>query len=123
VSSTKPSLDIVGEIRAICANETVLVTADHDTITVDLPRLGVITGKMKGEGARAWRLNAMHKIDGGLKRTNLRLRFLLADRIIARLGADARPGPISRFLGKLFGWAPLEIRPAILVAFLKPRRH
>ncbi len=123
MSSTKRPLDIVGEIRAIRANETVLVTADHDTITVDLPRLGVITGKVKGGGTRAWRLNAMHKIDGGLKRANLRLRFLLADRIIARLGTDARPGPISRLLGKLFGWAPLEIRPAILVALLKPRRR
>ncbi len=123
MSSTKRSLDIVGEIRATCANETVLVTADHDTITVDLPRLSVATGKLKGKGTRAWRLNAMHEIDKGLNRTNLRLRFLLADRIIARLGTDARPGPISRFLGKLFGWAPLEIRPAILVALLKPRRR
>ncbi len=123
MSSAKCSLDIVGEIRATCANETVLVTADHDTITVDLPRLGVATGKLKGERTRASRLSALHKIDGGLKRTNLRLRFLLADRIIARLGTDARPGPISRFLGKLFGWAPLEIRPAILVALLMPRRR
>ncbi len=123
MSSTKRALDIVGEIRATCANETVRVTADHDTLTIDLPRLGVVTGKLKGAGTRAWRLNALHKIDGGLNRTHLRLRFVLADRLIARLGTDAHPGPISRFLGKLFGWAPLEIRPAILVALLKPRRR
>ena len=121
--SAERSLDIVGEIRATCVNETVLVTANHNTITVDLPRLGVATGKLKDEATRAWRMNAMYKIDGGLKRTNLRMRFLLADRTIARLGTDARPGPISRFLGKLFGWAPLEIRPAILYVLLKPHRR
>jgi len=116
-------LDVVGEIRATCASETVRVTADHDTITVDLPGLGAATGKLKGVATRAWRLNAMHRIDAGLKHTHLRLRFVLADTIIAKLGAGARPGPISRFLGALFGWAPLEIRPAILVALLKPRRR
>ncbi len=123
MSSVKCALDIVGEIHATCASETVRVTAEHDTITVDLPALGAATGKLSRVGTRAWRLQAMHQIDAGLKRTHLRLRFVLADIIIARLGAGARPGPISRLLGGLFGWAPLEIRPAILVALLKPRRR
>jgi hypothetical protein len=120
----KRSLDVNGEIRAVHGPDLILLTASRDTITIDVPhlRLGALLKSVKTFGGKARRVKALGDLSAALNATDLSVHFRLAQKIVAKVGADARPGPLSRLVGMLVGVAPLEIRPAIIAALFKSRR-
>ncbi len=106
-------LDVAGEIRAVVADDTVVVSAREKTITVDVPnlRVGLVAWKggrasLRGAGGRKRRAATISRASAALRLTDLNVQLRLAGGTMAVLGADARPGPLSRLLGV----APLEIR-------------
>ncbi len=99
-------LEIVGEVHAAVADETVLITASSDTITVDFPSLRVGLLALRGVGRRKQRSETISRASVVLRLTALSVQFRLAGGTVAILGSAARPGTVSRFLGL----APLEIK-------------
>ncbi len=99
-------LDIVGKIKAAVADETVLIAASKDTITVDIPSLRVGLLALSGVGRIKQRSETISRADVVLRLTALSVQFRLTGGTVAILGSAARPGTVSRFLGL----APLEIR-------------
>ncbi len=116
------ALDVDGEVRAVHGNDVILIKASGDTVTMDLPHLRALLQSAKSVGGKARRVKTIATVDAGLHATRLTMQVRMADRIVARLGADAHPGPLSRLVGKMIGVAPLEIRPAILIALFQFRR-
>ncbi len=115
-------LHVNGEIRAVHGEDVISVTASRDTLTIDLPHLRALLQSVKSVGGKARRVKTIAILDAGLQATRLTVHFRMAERIVARLGADARPGPLSRLVGALVGVVPLEIRPAIIAALFQFRR-
>ncbi len=106
-------LDVAGEIRAVVADDTVVISARNKTITVDVPnlRVGLVALKggrttLRGAGGRKRRATTISRASAALRLTDLNVQLRLAGGTMAVLGADARPGLLSRILGV----APLEIR-------------
>ncbi len=106
-------LDVAGEIRAVVADDAVVISARKKTISVDVPnlRVGLLAlrgarATLRGAGGRQRRATTISRASAALGLTDLNLEFRLAGGTMAVLGADARPGILSRLLGV----APLEIR-------------
>ena len=114
VTSVQVPLDVVGEVQALVADETIRVTAREDIITVDLPNLWVGVAAFKAGGARAQRAKRMRRVSAALQFTDLNVQFQLGSKTVARLGPIARPGLLSRWLGV----GLLEIRVAAVVSSL-----
>lgn len=112
--SSQLPLDVVGEVQALFADQPVLMTAKHDTITVDLPslRAGVMAFRAVGGGKQ--RARTIGGANAALHFTALNMHVQLAGRTVARLGVDARAGLLSRLLGV----SPLEIRLSDLVCMI-----
>jgi hypothetical protein len=108
-------LDIVGEVQAAVAQETVLITGRKDTITVDIPRLRVGLLGLRAAGGREQRSKILSRADAALQVASLSVRFRMAGGTVAMLGSAARPGLLSRLLGL----APLEVRLSGLVFVLR----
>ena len=115
------SLDVNGEIRAVHGHDVVLLTARRDMITIDIPRLRGLLGSFRRLGGKDRRTKSMAAVAAGLDSANLTLRFRMADKTVAKLGAEAHPGPLSRLVGILLGVSPLEIRPTIIPALFQFR--
>jgi len=107
-------LDIAGKLQAVLGHDTFLLTGAGDTILVDLPRwrLGLTT--LRRSGGRAQREKALQRVHRALELADLTVHFRLRKRDVARLGARARPGLLSRALGV----RPLEIRPIEMLAVI-----
>ena len=101
------ALDVAGEVKADLSDDTVLITAAHDTILVDLPRWRVGFASWRTSGKRAQREKSLGRVHATLQRTDLTVHFQLTGRNVARLGAKAHPGLLSWALGV----RPLQIRP------------
>ena len=108
-------LEVVGELRAAVADETVLITARSDTISVDIPSLRVGLLALRGVGGRKQRSQTISRANVVLQVTALSVRFRVAGGTVAILGSAARPGAVSRILGL----APLEIRLSSLIHLLR----
>ena len=115
VASLKLPLDIVGEVRALIADEAVVVTAAARTIAVDVPNIRTALKAFRGAGGKRQRAQAMTAFDTALQIADLTVEFRLAGGTVARLGAAARPGLLSR----LPGLGPLEIRLSGLLALVR----
>jgi hypothetical protein len=118
------SVDVKGEIRAVHGHDLILLTASRDTVTIDVPhlRLRALLKTVKTLGGKARRVKALGGVSTALHATDLSVHFRLAQKTVAKVGADAHPGPLSRLVGRVVGVAPLEIRPAIIAALFKSRR-
>ena len=108
-------LEIVGDVHASIADETVLITASRDTITVDIPSLRVGLLALRGVGGRKQRGETISRASVVLQLTALTLNVRITGGTVAVLGAAARPGLLSRILGL----APLELRFSGLVSLLR----
>ncbi len=116
------ALDVNGEIRAVHGDDVILFKASGDTVTMDLPHLRALLKSVKSVGGKARRVKTIAIAYTALHATSLTMHFRMADKIVAKLGADAHPGPLSRLLGMLVGVAPLEIRPVIIATLFRFRR-
>lgn len=105
----------MGELRAAVADETVLITASSDTISVDIPSLRVGLLALRGVGRRKQRSETISRANVVLQLTALSAQFRMAGGTVAILGSAARPGRVSRFLGL----EPLEIRLSGLFFLLR----
>jgi hypothetical protein len=108
------ALDIAGEVQALLDDEAILITAAYDTILVDLPRLRLGLTAFRTWGRRAQRETTLQRVHTMLQLADLTVRFRLMGRIVARLGAKAHPGLLSRALGV----RPLEIRPVGVLSLI-----
>ncbi len=108
-------LDISGEVRAAVADETVLITANTGTITVDIPSVRVGLLALRGAGRKKQRSRTFSRAHATLQVTSQSVRFRMAGGTVAMLGTDARPGALSRLLGV----TPLEIRFSGLLFVLR----
>ena len=108
-------LEIVGEVHAAVADETVLITASSDTITVDIPSLRVGLLALRGVGRGKQRSETISRANVVLQLTALSVQFRMAGGTVAILGSAARPGAVSRVLGL----APLDIRLSGLFSLLR----
>ena len=106
-------LDVAGEIRAVVADDAVVISARQKTITVDVPNLRVVPvawraarATLRGAGGSERRAATISRASAAMRLTDLNVQLRLAGGTMAVLGADARPGVLSRLLGV----APLEIR-------------
>ena len=108
-------LSVTGEVAAVLADREIQITAARNRITVDVP--GVRTGlaALRGAGGRKARASALPRIDALLRMTDLSVRIRMAGGTLAVLGADARPGLLSRW----FGLAPLEVRVSGLASLIR----
>lgn len=106
MKSPRAALDVVGEVRAFWDGEPVRITAQHDVILVDLPKLRPGRAAWRQAGRRVQRQKTMRRVHAALQLTDLSLHFQLAGKTVARLGADAHPGWLSWALGV----RPLEVR-------------
>lgn len=109
-------LEINGAIRAVFEDETILVTANRDTLIVDLPRLRFALKVLKGAGGRASRIRAIRRADAVLRCSAQCLHVRIANRTVARLGEGVHPGLFSRGLARLFGLGPLDTKPSLVTA-------
>jgi len=108
------ALDVVGTLQAALGSDAVVIEAAHDTILVDLPewRVGVATWRRSGR--RAQREKTLQRVHALLQLADLTVQFRLMGRIVARMGAKARPGLLSWALGV----RPLQIRPAGVLSLI-----
>ncbi len=108
-------LEIVGEVHAAVADETVVITASSDTITIDIPSFRVGLLALRGVGRGKQRSKTISRANAVLQLTALSAQFRMAGGTVAMLGSAARPGAVSRILGL----APLEIRLSGLFSLLR----
>ncbi len=108
-------LEIVGEVHAAVADETVVITASSDTITIDIPSFRVGLLALRGVGRGKQRSETISRANVVLQLTALSAQFRMAGGTVAMLGSAARPGAVSRILGL----APLEIRLSGLFSLLR----
>ena len=108
-------LHVAGQVQARCADETVVLSAARDTITVDLPNVRTGLAALKGAGGRRRQAQAITRASGLLGMTDLTVRVRVAGATLAMLGASARPGVLSRLLGV----RPLEVRLSWVLSLLK----
>ena len=99
-------LEIVGEV---------LITANSDTIAVDIPNLRVGLLALRGVGRGKQRSETISRANVVLQLTALSVQFRMAGGTVAILGSAARPGAVSRVLGL----APLDIRLSGLFSLLR----
>ena len=122
MSPPPAALDVAGEVTALFENQTVTITAQHDTILVDMPMMRprwAVTwrraGRRTDREARLRRLGAM------LEFTGLTVQFRLAGTTVADLGAKAHPGWLSWILGvRPMGVKPRAVLPLIRAALRRP---
>ena len=88
-----------------------LVNAKDGAIVVDLPSLRAGLAVMRLQLVRGGWGQLFTQAQRGIAGVNLSVQFRLAGKIVARLGADTRPGIVSR----LFGLGPLELQPLQLL--------
>jgi hypothetical protein len=119
VRSLQLPLDIVGEVQASLNDDAVLVTAEHDTILVDLPRRRIGLRTLRRSGRRAHREEVLQRMQATLQLADLTVHFRLMGKIVARLGTRARPGVWSWVLGV----RPLEIRPTGVLSVITTLRR
>jgi hypothetical protein len=115
VRSRPIALEVVGELSALLNGDTVVITAEHSTILVDLPKLRTGLVAWRTVGRRAQQGITMQRVVATLEFTDLTVQFRLAGRTVARLGAEAHPG----WLSWLLGVRPLEIKPSGVVALVR----
>ncbi|MFT6924704.1 MAG: hypothetical protein ACJAZP_000262 [Psychromonas sp.] len=109
-------LDVSGRLSLTDENgKQILVTAEKQTITVTLPSLWVGHPMLRQLSNRRQRTSMMENIYGGLKHADLMIEFRIADRIIALVGPQSRPGFLSHLVG--FGPVELKIVPILLSLF------
>ena len=108
------ALDFAGEVQAALGSDTVVINAAHDTILVDLPRWRVGLTTWRRSGRRAQREKVLQGVHAMLQLADLTVQFRLMGRIVARLGAKARPGLLSWALGV----RPLQIRPVGVLSLI-----
>ena len=99
-------VDIFGELQAAVGNDKVLITAEIDSITVDVPNLRVVRTAMKSAGPRKLQRHALAQAQRALEATSLTVHFQIGGGTVAALGPTARPGWMSRLLGV----APLQLK-------------
>jgi hypothetical protein len=116
VKSLHLPLDIVGEVQASLNGTAVLVTAEHNTILVDLPRRWIGLKALRRSVRRAHREEVLQRMQAALQLAALTVHFRLMGRIVARMGTGARPGVWSWVLGV----RPLEVRPAGMLSVITP---
>ena len=109
------ALEVAGEVQAALGSDTVVIRAAHDTILVDLPRWQVGLTTWRRSGRRAQREKALRRVHTILQLADLTVQFRLMGRIVARLGAKARPGLLSWALGV----RPLQIGPVGVLSLIK----
>jgi hypothetical protein len=109
-------LDVSGRLSLTDENgETILLSAEKEIITVMLPSMWVgrpILRQLTNRRQRSWMIENVH---GGLKLADLMIEFRIADRVIALIAPQSRPGLVSRILG--FGPVELKIVPILLSLF------
>ena len=108
-------LNVEGDVEALIAGHTVLVRAEGNVIEIDLPgvRAGMVA--LRGTGWRRQRKSVISQVSAALRLADLTVQVRLAGGTIARLGAGARPGVLSRLLGL----APVEVRLSGALAILR----
>jgi hypothetical protein len=100
-------------------NDDFLVNAAEDKIVVHLPSWRAGLAVMRFQSARGGWSQLLTQAQRGLTRADLQMQFCLAGKLVARLGADARPGILSW----LFGLGPLELRPFQLLLSVWSRQR
>jgi hypothetical protein len=108
-------LDVVGEVQAALGNDTVVINAARDTILVDLPGWRVGLTPWRRSGRRVQREKALRRAHAMLQLADLTVHVRLMGRIVARLGAKARPGLLSWALGV----RPLQIIPSAVLGLIR----
>ena len=78
-------LDIVGEVQASLNGAAILVSAEHDTILVDLPRRWIGLRTLRRSGRRAHREEMLQRMQAALQLAALAVHFRLMGRIVARI--------------------------------------
>jgi serine kinase of HPr protein (carbohydrate metabolism regulator) len=74
-------LEIVGEVHAAVADETVLITASSDTITVDIPSLRVGLLALRGVGRGKQRSETISRANVVLQLTALSVQFRMREEL------------------------------------------
>lgn len=107
-------LDIIGEVQALFRDQTILLRASHDVITIEFPNLRAGMAALRVSGGRVQRTKWIGRVSAALHATSLNVDLQIASTTVAHLGTDARPGLMSHLLGV----GEVEIRPAGLVSSL-----
>ena len=115
MSSFSAPLSVTADVQAVLGAHAVRVTAARNRITVDLPGVGAGLAALRGSGGKRGRANALARLDTFLRTTDLSVRIRMAGGTLAFLGAEARPGWLSRLLGV----APLEVRLSGVMATIR----
>jgi hypothetical protein len=98
--------------------ETISVSAENQTITVDLPDFWTSRALVKRQfPTRANRETSIDQLHNGLKQTDLAIEFRVARRLVARLNPRSQPNTLSRLLGI----GPVELLPIPLLLSLFQR--
>lgn len=109
-------LDVSAQLSLTDENgKEISVIAEKEIITVTLPSLWVgrpILRQLSNRRQRTWMMEHFHY---SLKHADLMVEFRIADRIIALIGPQSRPGLLSRIMG--FGPVELKIVPILLSLF------
>ena len=105
------------DLHITTADGEVEVRGTDSVLRVGLPTLRAGLGLVGPWSARGGRVAALNALDAGFRAGDLRLDVYLSDREIARLGAGARPGPLSARLG--FG--RIEVRMSSLLRVFAQR--
>ena len=99
--------DISASLDVSIDRDTIAVHAAQNRIQIDVPKLRSAIVHLKPWLSRSKRHIILHRVHAALTAAGLEVHIRLAGRTIARLGAAAHPGLISRLLG----YGPVELRP------------
>ena len=109
-------LDVSAQLSLTDENgKEISVIAEKEIITVTLPSLWVGRPILRQLTNRRQRTGMMEHFHYSLKHADLMVEFRIADRIIALIGPQSRPGLLSRIMG--FGPVELKIVPILLSLF------
>ena len=112
-------LDVFADLSLLANGEGVQVSAEGDTIVVDLPSLragSVLLGLVPAQGSQ--RAAYAEQIQDALRMADLTAEMRVQGDTVVRLGAKARPGAVSRLLQL----GPAEVRPATALSGAVRRR-
>ena len=115
MSPTPTALDVVGEVTALLNGQTVTITAQHDTILVDLPTIRPRWAAWRRAGRRTDRETRLRRLGAILEFSGLTVQFRFAGTTVANLGAQAHPGWLSWILGV----RPLEVRSSAVLPLVR----
>jgi hypothetical protein len=115
VSPSPAALDVVGEVTALLDDQAITITAQHDTILVDLPTKRPRWATSRRAGRRTERETRLRRVGAMLEFTGLTVQFRFMGTTVASLGAGAHPG----WLSWIVGVRPMEVRPSAVLPLLR----